>query len=77
MILVFRSLIIRIYRPVGLLKTKFQCIIYAHGQTYTTNMFTFDVCILFFFCFDKFCFVLIDFRNRILRKMIIQKIKDD
>ncbi len=49
MISVLRSLIIRIYRPVGLLKTKFQCIIYAHGQTYNTNLFTFDVFIVFVF----------------------------
>jgi len=70
-----RSLIIRIYRPVGLLKTKFQCIIHAHREKYTTNLFTFDVNI-FLFCFDKF-FLFIYFRNRIIQKMIILKIKDD
>ena len=41
----FRSLIMRIYRPVGLFKPKFQCIIHAHGEKYMTNVFTFDVTI--------------------------------
>ncbi|CAF1079468.1 unnamed protein product [Rotaria sordida] len=41
-ILSTKSLIIRIYRPVGLLKTKFQCIIHAHQQKYTTTVFIFD-----------------------------------
>ncbi|CAF3579709.1 unnamed protein product [Rotaria sp. Silwood1] len=41
-ILSTKSLIIRVYRPVGLLKTKFQCIIHAQRQKYTTTVFIFD-----------------------------------
>ncbi|CAM4862893.1 unnamed protein product [Rotaria socialis] len=37
-----KSLIIRIYRPVGLLKAKFQCIIHAQQQKFTTTVFAFD-----------------------------------
>ncbi|CAF0888724.1 unnamed protein product [Rotaria sordida] len=41
-ILSTKSLIMRIYRPIGILKTKFQCIIYAHGQIYKSNVFKFN-----------------------------------
>jgi hypothetical protein len=38
----------RIYRPIGIPKTKFQCTVYAQGQKYTTKMFLFNVFIIFF-----------------------------
>ncbi|CAF1217839.1 unnamed protein product [Rotaria sp. Silwood1] len=41
-ILSTKSLIMRIYRPIGILKTKFQCIVYAQGQIYKTNVFKFN-----------------------------------
>ena len=34
-----RLLIMRIYRPIEILKTKFQCIIHAQGEKYMTNIF--------------------------------------
>lgn len=42
-----RSLIIRIYRPIGLLKAKFQCVVHAQRQKYTSAVFTFEVSIRF------------------------------
>jgi len=38
-----RSLIIRVYQPVGFSKTKCQCIIHTQGQNYPTNVFNLDV----------------------------------
>lgn len=29
----------RLYPPSGISKTKFQCIVHAQGQVYTTNVF--------------------------------------
>ncbi|CAF1243358.1 unnamed protein product [Adineta ricciae] len=37
-----KALIIRVYRPVGLEKKTFQCVIHTQGQTYKTNIFTFE-----------------------------------
>ncbi|CAF3143203.1 unnamed protein product [Rotaria sp. Silwood2] len=41
-ILSTKALIMRIYRPVGILKTNFQCIVYGQGQIYKTNVFKFN-----------------------------------
>ncbi|UJR15323.1 hypothetical protein I4U23_002275 [Adineta vaga] len=32
-----KSIIMRIYRPIGIVRTTFQCIVHAYGQTYTTK----------------------------------------
>ncbi|CAF3690919.1 unnamed protein product [Adineta steineri] len=37
-----KALIIRVYRPIGLSKTKFQCIIHTLGQNYKTNVFSLE-----------------------------------
>jgi hypothetical protein len=38
----------RLYRPIGILKTQFQCIVHAQGQQYKTIVFTFDVFVVLF-----------------------------
>ncbi|CAF0948780.1 unnamed protein product [Adineta steineri] len=38
-----KSLILRIYRPIGIFKSKFQCIVYAQGQKYVTKEFNFNI----------------------------------
>jgi hypothetical protein len=43
-----RSIIMRIYRPIGIAKTKFQCIVHAQGQKYTTKVFFSNVFIIYF-----------------------------
>jgi hypothetical protein len=50
-----RSLIMRVYRPIGIDKTKFQCIAHVQGRKYTTKMFIINVNIVHSNLSDFFC----------------------
>jgi hypothetical protein len=39
----------RVYRPIEIDKTKFQCIVHVQGRKYTTKMFIINVNIIIFF----------------------------
>lgn len=44
-----RALVMRIHRPIGILKAQFQCVVHAQGRVYKTSVFNLNVFVLYFF----------------------------